>query len=146
MPPCALTAPIGLHFAIVHIILWKIARLGLVRKAPVAIAEEIGQDMIYKTTSPDANHIFLLFGSGIVSSTSLCIVVGALSSMSNELIIPFVYAGEVLSGAIILPIVGACIVSLRFYMRIQLKQKLGMDDWSIFVAWVSPESGAKTVY
>ena len=56
---------------------------------------------------------------------------------ANELHIPFVYAGEVYAAAIVLPLVSALAVALRFRLRLTQKVRLGPDDWAILAALVS---------
>ncbi|MCJ1308627.1 hypothetical protein MMC25_002280 [Agyrium rufum] len=53
---------------------------------------------------------------------------------SNELKIPFVYAGEVVSAAVVLPLLGMTVVGLRFWQRSSKRHKIGVDDWMILLA------------
>ena len=55
----------------------------------------------------------------------------------NELAIPFVYVGEVLAAAIVLPVVAIIAVGLRFWLRSSGKAGIGLDDWITLAALVS---------
>lgn len=57
---------------------------------------------------------------------------------NNELVIPFVYAGEVLAAAIVLPLICITTVGLRFWLRSVQDWRIGRDDWTILAALVSP--------
>lgn len=59
---------------------------------------------------------------------------------TNDLSIPFVYAGEVYAAAIVLPLIAIATVSLRFFMRISGPARIGPDDWITLAALVSQRS------
>lgn len=53
---------------------------------------------------------------------------------TNEIAIPFVYAGEVLAAAVVLPLVAIVSVGLRFWLRSLGKARIGLDDWITLAA------------
>ena len=55
---------------------------------------------------------------------------------TNELIVPFVYAGKVYAAAIVLPIIAIVTVALRFWLRMTGKAGIGVDDWFTLAALV----------
>lgn len=55
----------------------------------------------------------------------------------SELTIRFVSSGEVMAAGIVLPVVGAIVVSMRFWVRSRQKSTAGADDYTILLALVS---------
>ena len=56
---------------------------------------------------------------------------------ANEIVIPFVYAGEVFAAAVVVPLVAIVTVGLRFWLRASSKLRIGLDDWIGLAALVS---------
>lgn len=56
---------------------------------------------------------------------------------ASELTIGFVSPGEVMAAGIVIPIVGAIVVGMRFWVRSSQKSTTGADDYTILLALVS---------
>ena len=54
----------------------------------------------------------------------------------NDTGVPFVYPGEILGAAIVLPALGIILIALRFYVREAHGSGIQADDWAILAALV----------
>ncbi|CAG8950862.1 hypothetical protein HYFRA_00003079 [Hymenoscyphus fraxineus] len=60
----------------------------------------------------------------------------SLSDLPSIIFVPYATPGHLLAAGIVFPIVGILTVVLRFYVRVEKRQKMGWDDWFIIPALV----------